>query len=326
MTILRLFVLDGPEQQPRTYTQFPVRVGRHPDNDCQIVDSRVSRFHAELRVEGTEMIVTDLSSVNGTFLDDGLGVRRLQRASTRLRGNPIRLAFGAARAEAFVESGATALRQEDDVATMLVRGANAVLDACKDRNPPAEHADAQLDAMHHIVDAFFRSLVSVRHAVRRTDGVDCDEERGRGDRSQEEAIGLLRWTQATSVALHTMEHGLEALRHHNAEIALEAREAIAAILDELAPERLHGGAFALAAEPTSARSALSWVRYNEKHRGLLQRHARRPSALMGRRLAAADERVARAIAATAPASAAGEAEVERRTPKSGVTVSAPSRN
>lgn len=45
------------------------RIGRSASADLQVVDASVSRAHAELRVEGTSVIVTDLGSANGTHVD-----------------------------------------------------------------------------------------------------------------------------------------------------------------------------------------------------------------------------------------------------------------
>ncbi len=44
-------------------------VGRGLDSDLVITDALASRRHAELRLDGTQLTVTDLGSSNGTFLD-----------------------------------------------------------------------------------------------------------------------------------------------------------------------------------------------------------------------------------------------------------------
>jgi FHA domain len=52
--------------------------GRDP-NQCQVVlsDPRVSALHAHVKFEGTQLLVMDLGSNNGTFID---GVRQSERA------------------------------------------------------------------------------------------------------------------------------------------------------------------------------------------------------------------------------------------------------
>jgi pSer/pThr/pTyr-binding forkhead associated (FHA) protein len=55
--------------------QFDLRgglnsVGRNPTNDVVIHEASVSAFHAEITVDDRGVIVRDLQSTNGTFLDD----------------------------------------------------------------------------------------------------------------------------------------------------------------------------------------------------------------------------------------------------------------
>jgi hypothetical protein len=57
--------------------QTPVTLlGRGTDCDLRLVDPGVSRHHAELRVEGDQVVLVDLSSTNGTFVN-GQPVRRV---------------------------------------------------------------------------------------------------------------------------------------------------------------------------------------------------------------------------------------------------------
>ena len=52
-------------------------LGRGTDCDLRLVDPGVSRHHAELRVEGQQVILVDLGSTNGTFVN-GQPVRRVE--------------------------------------------------------------------------------------------------------------------------------------------------------------------------------------------------------------------------------------------------------
>lgn len=47
-----------------------LRLGRGKSNDFVIADSKVSRFHAFLNVEEESVILSDLGSLNGTFIND----------------------------------------------------------------------------------------------------------------------------------------------------------------------------------------------------------------------------------------------------------------
>jgi hypothetical protein len=67
----------GDAGQQRTYelTTPVTMLGRGTDCDLRLVDPGVSRHHAELRVEDSEVVLVDLGSTNGTFIN-GQPVRR----------------------------------------------------------------------------------------------------------------------------------------------------------------------------------------------------------------------------------------------------------
>ena len=52
-----------------TLDQDLVTVGRHRDSDIFLNDITVSRRHAELRRDGTKYAVSDLGSLNGTYVN-----------------------------------------------------------------------------------------------------------------------------------------------------------------------------------------------------------------------------------------------------------------
>ena len=67
MADITIRVLEGLERG-RVYAHLPapVTIGREDDNDIQLNDDRVSRFHAKLQVDAGKVILTDLDSTNGT--------------------------------------------------------------------------------------------------------------------------------------------------------------------------------------------------------------------------------------------------------------------
>src|SRR6202140_5658881 len=48
----------------------PVTIGRAPDNDISIDNLAVSNYHARIYVEAGSLLVEDLNSLNGSFLND----------------------------------------------------------------------------------------------------------------------------------------------------------------------------------------------------------------------------------------------------------------
>jgi len=63
---------------------FPDRItiGRTPNNDIEIVDHSVSRFHAYLRFDGKEWVVADAGSKNGSWLGSATLEPRKERKLT----------------------------------------------------------------------------------------------------------------------------------------------------------------------------------------------------------------------------------------------------
>ena len=57
----------------------PVGIGRSPDNDLPVDNLAVSNYHARVFRDGARLVVEDLSSLNGTFVND----MRVERATLR---------------------------------------------------------------------------------------------------------------------------------------------------------------------------------------------------------------------------------------------------
>ena len=47
-----------------------IKIGRHIDNDLVLNELSISRFHAEIRYEESQFLLTDLNSRGGTFLNN----------------------------------------------------------------------------------------------------------------------------------------------------------------------------------------------------------------------------------------------------------------
>src|SRR5437016_9997952 len=55
----------------------PVTIGRSPDNDLPVDNLAVSNYHAKIYFEAGRMVIEDLDSLNGTFVND----LRVERAT-----------------------------------------------------------------------------------------------------------------------------------------------------------------------------------------------------------------------------------------------------
>jgi len=97
---------DAVESEIRL-TGSPVRLGRHARNDVVLDDSLngVSRFHAEIRPEGSSYVIVDLNSRNGVWI----GGRRVKDKAALQLGVPVTV-------------GAFELALEDDASGTFDRG------------------------------------------------------------------------------------------------------------------------------------------------------------------------------------------------------------
>jgi pSer/pThr/pTyr-binding forkhead associated (FHA) protein len=65
-----LVVQRGPNAGSRFLLDADVTTaGRHPESDIFLDDVTVSRRHAEIRRQGTEFVVRDVGSLNGTYVN-----------------------------------------------------------------------------------------------------------------------------------------------------------------------------------------------------------------------------------------------------------------
>lgn len=88
--LVRVYPLNGFEA-PIELSREPRLIGREPQCSLQLADESVSRRHAMLAFDGTNHILTDLGSTNGTYVNERrLKARRVLAAGDRVRfGNQI---------------------------------------------------------------------------------------------------------------------------------------------------------------------------------------------------------------------------------------------
>jgi|TARA_B100000315_G_scaffold200435_1_gene192616 pSer/pThr/pTyr-binding forkhead associated (FHA) protein len=68
---LTISVITGfDEGKKESFTDFPISIGRLPDNDFQLNDPFVSRRHCTIYTDGICFTVSDLKSTNKTILNE----------------------------------------------------------------------------------------------------------------------------------------------------------------------------------------------------------------------------------------------------------------
>ncbi len=73
-------ILEGVDQG-RVFRDLatPLTIGREEGNQLRLNDERVSRFHAKIQIDNTDVILTDLESTNGTKVNGNIvQIRRLR--------------------------------------------------------------------------------------------------------------------------------------------------------------------------------------------------------------------------------------------------------
>jgi len=86
-----LIVESGLFQGSRYVIFAPFRIGRHPENDLQITDPNVSRFHALVEPKGQGLLLRDLGSKNGTFVNGERIREAWLRAGDEVRVGKVRM-------------------------------------------------------------------------------------------------------------------------------------------------------------------------------------------------------------------------------------------
>jgi serine phosphatase RsbU (regulator of sigma subunit) len=92
----RIVLLKDGQSVPFELTKFPARMGRHPDCDVQVDSNMVSRYHAQLVQVNNQIMLEDLASGNGSFLN-GRQLEKNQphplRHNDRIKLGPIKFRF-----------------------------------------------------------------------------------------------------------------------------------------------------------------------------------------------------------------------------------------
>jgi len=80
-------------QEPMIYLSGTILIGRDADCDIQITDASVSIRHARISVEDRQIVIEDIGSTNGTFINDS----KLEGRVEIKRGDIIRIGMASFR-------------------------------------------------------------------------------------------------------------------------------------------------------------------------------------------------------------------------------------
>ncbi len=125
---IRLIILDNENPDGghvRTFVQDRIVIGRSRSSDICLPDMSVSTRHAEIRLAGTEYVLTDLESMNGSCVNDK-AVLSFQRRALH-SGDVIQIADFSIRVELGVGPG------PDEPRDVSVRQAREMLARLSDR-------------------------------------------------------------------------------------------------------------------------------------------------------------------------------------------------
>ena len=92
----RIVLLKDGQAYPHELTDFPARLGRHPYCNIQLDSNMVSRFHAQIVQQAGRLLLEDLGSGNGSFLN-GKQLEKHQplalKDGDRIKLGPIKFRF-----------------------------------------------------------------------------------------------------------------------------------------------------------------------------------------------------------------------------------------
>ncbi len=100
-------VIQSAEQKGRSYELKvdKTTVGRVEDNTFQIADASVSSHHCEILLRGTDVVIKDLNSTNGSFINDERISESVLKPGQKLRLGQIELSLETADAPATTTLG-----------------------------------------------------------------------------------------------------------------------------------------------------------------------------------------------------------------------------
>jgi len=93
-TLLRTLTRDDVEGVVHLLNKSSISIGRGPESDIQLRSSSVSRYHAVLRISHDAVILEDMNSTNGCYVNGRRVTRQLLKDGDMLQVGAVPLRFG----------------------------------------------------------------------------------------------------------------------------------------------------------------------------------------------------------------------------------------
>lgn len=93
-TLLRTLTRDDVEGVVHLLNKSSISIGRGPESDIQLRSSSVSRYHAVLRISHDAVILEDMNSTNGCYVNGRRVTRQLLKDGDMLQIGAVPLRFG----------------------------------------------------------------------------------------------------------------------------------------------------------------------------------------------------------------------------------------
>ena len=99
-------------------------VGRVEDNTFQIADASVSSHHAEILLRGTDIVVRDLNSTNGTFVNNDRITETVLKSGQTLRFGQVELKIDDGKTSTAPAPASASAKKTVDSTMIIPRGVN----------------------------------------------------------------------------------------------------------------------------------------------------------------------------------------------------------
>jgi hypothetical protein len=188
MMVVRLRVSEPLGSSDWIHHRLPVRIGRHPEDDCQVLLSTSVPFHLELDWADERLILRVLGQSGVILVRIAGEMRELHGCELTTSAHEIEFAVGGVWVRASIEERAL---------HRLIEAAEGAIDELLRDSARAAMRD-DVTAARMVLAALVRGAVRVRAAL----AAAHDESTSPGSEYNDVTDALVRWAQAAIAATH----------------------------------------------------------------------------------------------------------------------------